>query len=345
MMERGIQPTVGQAANPENVVGGALRSIEDVMAGRAWGTNAARDRASREWTETLLQRVAPPGVGRVGKATIQGEPEQVMQGLLGAYDDAFTQVWGAIPQINIPRNFVNQIPQVMNAAGARTEYTNAVMRAVGNRWHGGPLTGRMAQAMRSDLSELAMKLERVDPMAADGVRSVEQALIRYAEQSAPPQWAQAMRELNGQYSKFLRFGRAMEASRKSGQPFAPSQLQAAVHSMDPSAHKMGLVSERAPLAAEANMARDVLTPARELDPTRAMATGGGIAAAGTAAYMAGVPVPALGAAVLGAQPIAKTLATRTGQGALTGNLPGQAKFEELGKFLGPIIAARTGANR
>ena len=242
LMQKGIQPTIGQGADQGTMSGRLIRRGEEIaesvpIAGTF--VSRARQRAADELGETAMQRAVPSGGAAVG-----GPSRESFQALRSQFDKAykvldpltftpdkqFSQDLLAI--INDPDNFASrsQINRVLAFVNK-----NFDKKFQSSEQDTAFISGKALKEFESKIGkrirDLARSMNPEDAAERRILTQVDEALTQYRNRQLPPSIAQDLRETDRAYANYKRLLRAGSYVGADEGAFTPAMLTRSVKAM------------------------------------------------------------------------------------------------------------------
>lgn len=242
LMQKGIQPTIGQGADQGTMSGRLIRRGEEIaesvpIAGTF--VSRARQRAADELGETAMQRAVPPGgtaVGGPSRESFQAlrsqfdEAYKVLDPLTFTPDKQFSQDLLAI--INDPDNFASrsQINRVLAFVNK-----NFDKKFQSSEQDTAFISGKALKEFESKIGkrirDLARSMNPEDAAERRILTQVDEALTQYRNRQLPPSIAQDLRETDRAYANYKRLLRAGSYVGADEGAFTPAMLTRSVKAM------------------------------------------------------------------------------------------------------------------
>ena len=242
LMQKGIQPTIGQGADQGTMSGRLIRRGEEIaesvpIAGTF--VSRARQRAADELGETAMQRAVPPGgtaVGGPSRESFQALRSQfdkaykVLDPLTFTPDKQFSQDLLAI--INDPDNFASrsQINRVLAFVNK-----NFDKKFQSSEQDTAFISGKALKEFESKIGkrirDLARSMNPEDAAERRILTQVDEALTQYRNRQLPPSIAQDLRETDRAYANYKRLLRAGSYVGADEGAFTPAMLTRSVKAM------------------------------------------------------------------------------------------------------------------
>lgn len=242
LMQKGIQPTIGQGADQGTMSGRLIRRGEEIaesvpIAGTF--VSRARQRAADELGETAMQRAVPSGGAAVGGPSRESfqalrsqfdEAYKVLDPLTFTPDKQFSQDLLAI--INDPDNFASrsQINRVLAFVNK-----NFDKKFQSSEQDTAFISGKALKEFESKISkrirDLARSMNPEDAAERRILTQVDEALTQYRNRQLPPSIAQDLRETDRAYANYKRLLRAGSYVGADEGAFTPAMLTRSVKAM------------------------------------------------------------------------------------------------------------------
>ena len=242
LMQKGIQPTIGQGADQGTMSGRLIRRGEEIaesvpIAGTF--VSRARQRAADELGETAMQRAVPPGGAAVGGPSRESfqalrsqfdEAYKVLDPLTFTPDKQFSQDLLAI--INDPDNFASrsQINRVLAFVNK-----NFDKKFQSSEQDTAFISGKALKEFESKIGkrirDLARSMNPEDAAERRILTQVDEALTQYRNRQLPPSIAQDLRETDRAYANYKRLLRAGSYVGADEGAFTPAMLTRSVKAM------------------------------------------------------------------------------------------------------------------
>lgn len=255
LMVEGVQPTIGQAAGANSMLGRIEQSLQSIPIVGDIIRNA-RGRATEELNVAAIRRALPANAN--GQITEAGRNSiaQAYRTLSQGYDDVLTRINTVSPD----QQFVQTItriasdPDLALPQQLQQRYVDILRTQFDGKIQGGNVPADLAKRIDSNLGNLHRRY-RGHPdgdmrALGDALGQAQSALRQLFERNAGPQDAAVLRELNGHYANLMRVERAAGSAGAAGGKadsgvFTPAQLSSAVRAMDPSRNKRSFAQGRA----------------------------------------------------------------------------------------------------
>lgn len=242
LMQKGIQPTIGQGADQGTMSGRLIRRGEEIaesvpIAGTF--VSRARQRAADELGETAMQRAVPSGGAAVGGPSRESfqalrsqfdEAYKVLDPLTFTPDKQFSQDLLAI--INDPDNFASrsQINRVLAFVNK-----NFDKKFQSSEQDTAFISGKALKEFESKIGkrirDLARSMNPEDAAERRILTQVDEALTQYRNRQLPPSIAQDLRETDRAYANYKRLLRAGSYVGADEGAFTPAMLTRSVKAM------------------------------------------------------------------------------------------------------------------
>ena len=356
LMRQGIVPTVGQAVDKSNVAGRALGRAEEVAGSfPAFGdiVTHARARGSQEWRQAVVSRANPPGAPAL-TGTTQERLAEAHGALASRYEEAARL---ADVPIN-SQNFSNWFTGIQQSLADPAKYIspekqNAIMKYITDRIRTGIRTtpqgidylpGKVLSGLESDIGKWQRTEDRAalgsSPTAfeslntAQALNEVKEGMRTMVAQESPAAGA-IYQEINPLYAQYKTLEKASTVAPSQLGEFTPAQLLSTIRQREnPSIFAAG--GRPGSLQESASQAQQVLgnrlPNSGTADRMLPWLVGGSLGTAG--ATIAGIP----GAAYLAGIPLAALGSSRAGQRGLLGLMQGGQQVGPYAQRLATIMA-------
>lgn len=247
LMQKGIQPTIGQGADQGTMAGRLIRRGEEIaesvpIAGTF--VSRARQRAADELGETAMQRAVPPGGTAVG-----GPSRESFQALRSQFDKAYKVLdpleftpdkkfsEDLLSIINNPDNFASrsQINRVL--AFVKRNFDNQFQASEKNTaFISGKALKEFESKINSRIRDLARSMNPEDAAERRILTQVDEALTQYRDRQLikEPKTAKLkddLRETDRAYANYKRLLRAGSYVGADEGAFTPAMLTRSVKAM------------------------------------------------------------------------------------------------------------------
>lgn len=263
LMGRGIQPTIGQAADPEKFVGKLVSTIESAatsVPGIGTAIERARARTVKEGIEDIINKGLPPGA--TADQFRRMEPWEKIAAIKGTfgttYDDALKGV-----KVRPTKEFDESVSKIVNDPGigltpAQREQVlkhvdDLVYQKYGNAKPttgtiivpGAPtpalpveMAGDVFKRAESDIGAAARKWRgsatQQDRAVGEAYDKIKDAMRNLRKEGVAPEKRALVDAIDSQYAKFKRIEAAAGSAGAStrGGEFTPAQLMNAIRGME-----------------------------------------------------------------------------------------------------------------
>lgn len=308
LMQKGIQPTIGQAADQGTMSGRLLRRGEEIVESvPIAGTfvSRARQRAADELGETAMQRAVPPRGAAVG-----GPSREAFQQLRSQFDQAYKVLdpkmfrpdqkfsKNLLEIVNDPDNFASkeQIDRVL--AFVKKNFDSQFQSDASDRAF---IQGKALKEFESKIGQrirdLARSMNPNDAAERKILTKIDNALTEFRNRQLTPEEAVALRDTDRAYANYKRLLRAGSYVGADEGAFTPAMLTRSVKAMamNPDQYARGqalmqdltdpasILRGRTPNSGTVDRAALIGLGAGALMNPVGTLTGAGLGAAGTAA--------------------------------------------------------------
>jgi hypothetical protein len=268
LMDKGVQPTVGQGADQGNLIGMAVRQIEEASKSMPFlGAipRWARNRAVKEWRNAVYGQSSIPG--KIGSLDEQGYKaiDNLEQGFRAHYDDALSGhqiplrpalITNIVKHIDNPQLYLRPEDRQF-AKNFITDQFSSISQS------GSTYAAQDMKAVESALSAQARQFahsqnanERALAQVFDNTSST---ISNYIKNYLPTKAAAMVKELDRHYAVFKRVQRASTALGAEEGKFSPAQLLGAIKQMDPTKDKSAFARGGALLQDMATQSKEVIS--------------------------------------------------------------------------------------
>jgi len=240
LMQEGIQPTIGQAADTNSIIGRGVRKAEEIMGSVpvvGGLVNNARQRATNEFAEKAVERAVPPNGTSVGAPS-----REAFEDLKKQFNKAYSVLDDL--EFNPDKKFEESIvdtiynPDFVSTTEQRKFIENFVGKHFFDQFRnkteqgGAYLSGKALKEFDSKIGERLRDLSRDGSAEAAGQRriltQIDKELTNFRNRQITPELAENLKSTDTAYANYKRVLRAGSYIGAEDGNFTPAMLQRAV---------------------------------------------------------------------------------------------------------------------
>jgi hypothetical protein len=218
LLDQGVPLTPAQASQGTGIQG--IENAMQVIPVLSKGREVARGAAIKEWGQQAMQKAAPKGVKLRGNA--RARAGQLKDG----YNKAYTDVWSAAQRPSVPQimDMQNTLAQTGKFIGKDGE---GALRKISFdlKKLSGDFSPSAVKTLDHTIKKQITKAGRAgDIDLQDGLEAVRRKL----RDTLPPRAGDTLKELDGQYGKYLVVKKAGATAKSTSGEFTPQQFMQSV---------------------------------------------------------------------------------------------------------------------